>query len=85
MGLNNNRTYDHGLAFPHNPRPGEGVTVRDWFACQILAAMIARGDKTSWERMAEEAFNFADVVLFRREHYYSQNFIQRGPDPAAKP
>ena len=81
MGLKNNRTYDHGLAFPTDPRPGEGVTVRDWFACQILAAMIARGDTSEWGKLASEAFSLADTMLMKRDDYYRQNFIQRGPDP----
>jgi hypothetical protein len=65
-----------GPAFPQ-PATSEGyatntlpgMTLRDWFAGQALAGMIAQGDaiRTTYSSSAAEAYRYADAMLRERE------------------
>lgn len=66
---------DGGPAFPREDyqtdrAPGQhGMSLRDWFAGQALAGMLA-GDKTesgAWSAFALDAYNAADAMLKERE------------------
>jgi hypothetical protein len=65
------RIRDGGPAFPvdHNLRTGyrqdEGMTLRDWFAGQALAGMLARGNMLAVSG-AEAAYQYADAMLAER-------------------
>ncbi len=64
-------TYDGGYAFPTDPRfPVElyGMTLRDWFAGQALAGMLAAESqhltfKGNWPDAAEQAYQIADAMV----------------------
>lgn len=73
-----NTPNDGGPAFPvapcgtGDPRDGmttghDGMTLRDWFAGQALAGILASPDKTrSFTRIAEECYKQADAMLEAR-------------------
>lgn len=65
---------DGGPAFPRSPHSGDcsgdGMTLRDWFAGQALAGIMATqwrpsGDDVS--PLAEDAYKVADAMLAMRE------------------
>ena len=64
---------DGGPAFPqyaNNTRKGmDGMTLRDWFAGQALAGMIAGGQNTgsTTDGDAKSAYVYADSMLAERE------------------
>ena len=60
---------DGGQAFPAgNPTHGghEGMTLRDWFAGQALAGMLANPDSWTGDR-GVMAYRYADAMLRARE------------------
>jgi hypothetical protein len=66
---------DGGTAFPHDERDADGqfrqhfgMTLRDYFAGQALAGIMARGSGTSnaVEWAPEEAYAVADAMLSAR-------------------
>lgn len=60
---------DGGPAFPNEHR-ANGMTLRDWFAGQALAGLLANPDgRRSWGNAdwADEAFDQADAMLKARE------------------
>jgi hypothetical protein len=58
---------DGGPAFPMHPNSWEyGMTLRDWFAGQALAGMLANPD--SWTQAGGVmAYRYADAMLKARE------------------
>lgn len=57
-----------GPAFPTDPRfPLElyGMTLRDWFAGQVLAGFAANPNNKNWtpEEIAADAFAYADAMV----------------------
>jgi hypothetical protein len=62
-----------GPAFPTEPRSSvhgkkyDGMTLRDWFAGQALAGLLAQGGSATWERDAENAYQAADAMIAARE------------------
>jgi hypothetical protein len=63
---------DGGPAFPHEALDGRpdyrrGLSVRDYFAGQVLAAMTVNGTSQSWEKDAETAYKAADAMLAARQ------------------
>ena len=66
---------DGGPAFP--VAPGLGMTLRDWFAGQALAASyklvvkeyssICDDDEQFWEWAAKDAYGIADAMIAERE------------------
>ena len=44
-----------------------GMTLRDWFAGQALAGMLANGGAVSWEGDATNAYTVADAMLEARK------------------
>lgn len=60
-----------GPAFPivnHEGVRAGGMTLRDWFAGQALAGLVARSkyDEVEWP-IAEQAFLMADLMLEERK------------------
>lgn len=63
-------TIDGGPAFP-SPQCGDwspeyGMSLRDWFAGQALAGMMASDDGSTPENVAAEAYEIADAMLAAR-------------------
>jgi hypothetical protein len=67
---------DGGLAFPRfaaDPSPGGGIhydvsggmSLRDWFAGQALAGLLATysTDQVAWERVSARAYGLADAMI----------------------
>lgn len=49
------------------PYPEHGMTLRDWFAGQALAGMMASGSTgLGYPRMADDAYEVADAMLAER-------------------
>ena len=44
-----------------------GMTLRDWFAGQALAGLLASGGAADWSNDAENAYRAADAMLAARE------------------
>ena len=72
-----NATKDGGPAFPtpdtHHP-DGQiqygtnGMSLRDWFAGQALAGLLACPDVSGgWESISKSAYTYADAMLRARE------------------
>lgn len=63
-----NARKDGEPAFPNRGTiaPCPGMTLRDWFAGQALAGMIAC-DSGSWAQLATRAYQSADAMLAARE------------------
>lgn len=66
---------DGGAAFPRLVPPvtnwsledvTSGMSLRDWFAGQALAAVIAHTDRERWAWAAERAYEVADAMLAER-------------------
>lgn len=69
---------DGGPAFPQATMTGTfndqplvetygGMSLRDWFAGQALAGLLAGDDEGgTWEKWALSAYNAADAMLARR-------------------
>lgn len=49
--------------------PEVGMTLRDYFAGQALAGLLAhpQGPAGEWERSAKDAYNAADAMITARE------------------
>lgn len=67
---------DGGSAFPlcvpdyHGDRPHleSGMTLRDWFAGQALAGLLADGKNSGrFADIASDAYDFADAMLAARK------------------
>jgi hypothetical protein len=66
---------DGGQAFPvQTPEYGgmppsyvEGMSLRDWFAGQMMAALIAAYDEINYEAAALRAYRRADAMLKARK------------------
>lgn len=68
---------DGGPAFPqadlsgYGMGPAEcnngGMTLRDWFAGQALAGLLASGGSVSWEQDVFSAYAAADAMLSARK------------------
>ena len=58
-------TKDGGPAFP--TQYGKGMTIRDWFAGQALAGIIADGEVFGGKEVARASFEYADAMLKARE------------------
>jgi hypothetical protein len=60
-------TNDGGPAFPrHGYNSNDGMTLRDWFASQALAGMLANPDSWTGVR-GVMAYRYADAMLRARE------------------
>jgi hypothetical protein len=57
---------DGGPAFPYRDRY-PGMTLRDWFAGQALAGLLASKGYHERSVAATDAFNLADAMLTARE------------------
>ena len=59
---------DGGPAFPvhDNCADYHGMTLRDWFAGQVIGAIYTRSESSS-DRDAKEAYAIADAMLAARE------------------
>jgi len=61
-----------GQAFPHVKEKGtdygNGMTLRDYFAGQALAGLMATGQVDSCEKCAKAAYRAADAMIFFREY-----------------
>jgi hypothetical protein len=58
---------DGGPAFPRHAYDGhDGMTLRDWFAGQALAGMLANPDSWTGDR-GVMAYRYADAMLRARE------------------
>lgn len=63
------QTNDGGPAFPV-PRdaPVDGMSLRDWFAGQALAGMLADASRSgSVEHYVDDAYSIADSMLAERQ------------------
>jgi hypothetical protein len=63
---------DGGPAFPIPygqvmSEDGKGMTLRDWFAGQALAGLLANGGAVSWEDDATNAYTVADAMIEARK------------------
>jgi hypothetical protein len=69
---------DGGPAFPRTGyecsngdwvRPQLGMTLRDWFAGQALAGVMAHKDSAKWNpnAVASDCYGYADAMLKARE------------------
>lgn len=63
---------DGGHAFPHDGGAGnEGMTLRDWFAGQALAGMMAdpnvRVDAETNRVIARQSYDLADAMIEARQ------------------
>ena len=62
---------DVGPAFPNKDELGNmipGMSIRDWFAGQALAGLLACPDISgSWESIPKWAYTYADAILRARE------------------
>lgn len=56
-----------GPAFPGPFSQDRGMTLRDWFAGQALAGMLARGTTNDDAEVAVEAYSLADAMLEERK------------------
>ena len=63
-----------GPAFPTIPEnymgmdpPGEGMTMRDYFAAKAMQAWISRGDDSGENGIAKWAYEMADAMLKARQ------------------
>ena len=43
------------------------MTLRDWFAGQAMASMLAHGDTGGWKPLADKAYAAADAMLAGRK------------------
>jgi hypothetical protein len=62
-----------GPAFPvatDFSKVNEGMTLRDWFAGQVLAAMHSNPNEQTWPPSAEYAYEIADIMLAERKRKY---------------
>jgi hypothetical protein len=62
--MSNEQKDDGGPAFPLEYPPQTGMTLRDWFAGQVLLGMSGSG-KYDWR--AQEAYALADAMLAERK------------------
>jgi len=68
------RPYDGGPAFPYTESDCTGMTLRDWFAGQALAGLLAGGlgdtiphdDVTAGQQAADFSYGYADAMLKAR-------------------
>lgn len=51
----------------HGTESYEGMTLRDWFAGQALAGMLAMHWSTEWPTAAADAYAMADAMLTERK------------------
>jgi len=63
---------DGGPAFPHINHGGSileapGMSLRDWFAGQALAGLLANGGSQFWEQDGINAYAAADAMLAARK------------------
>jgi hypothetical protein len=62
---------DGGPAFPSGENGiyamRSGMTLRDWFAGQVLAGLLADGDFHSADGAAACAYEYADAMLAERD------------------
>lgn len=60
---------DGGPAFPVPwDNKGTGMTLRDWFAGQALAGLLANANQEPWEvEVTKQAYDFADAMLAARD------------------
>lgn len=63
---------DGGPAFPSTLQPTSGMTLRDWFAGQALAGLVADPNTRGWETenmpgKAEFCYELADAMIKERE------------------
>ena len=58
---------DGGPAFPILRSDQPGMTLRDWFAGQALAGLLANGGAQFWEGDAQNAYAAADAMLAARK------------------
>jgi len=61
---------DGGPAFPRHAYDGhDGMTLRDWFASQALAGLLAKYGlgEAEPESMAADSYAYADAMLAARE------------------
>jgi hypothetical protein len=66
-----NTTNDGGPAFPIPygqvmTKSGMGMTLRDWFAGQVLTGMLSQSGRYSMKDAAENAYAFADAMIAQR-------------------
>jgi len=60
---------DNPLAFPSSGRQHndyKGMTLRDWFAGQALAGLLAPGKIAGTAEFARAAYSYADAMLAAR-------------------
>ena len=56
---------------------GPGMTLRDYFAGQVLAGRMARNsDYTSWEDAAKDAYEMADAMIAERDVWELINAVR---------
>jgi hypothetical protein len=60
---------DGGPAFPNPDRPHTqpGMSLRDWFAGQALAWLVATGTSIKPDEYASECYMYADAMLAARK------------------
>jgi len=66
--------YDGGLAFPDPARASghpmeSGMSLRDWFAGQALAGLLAYPENGEWFKptsLARAAYDYADAMIAER-------------------
>ena len=71
--MNGNKDYHGGPAFPVNEQSGhsatihhQGMSLRDWFAGQALAAAAKGPDQYDTKALAEYVYRIADAMLEAR-------------------
>jgi hypothetical protein len=66
---------DGGPAFPvftvdawKNPWVSGGMTLRDWFAGQVLACLVVNPNTRGIDGLASDSYRYADAMLKARQH-----------------